>query len=315
MTRAAAVLCLLFGMLATSPGAAQQRVQMGVSVLPDTVRVGDPFRVLVRVRAPAGAVIEFPPVPDSTGPVQALDPVTTRTTEGEFVDMTATYRLAAWELEQQSIELGDVIVRVNGARTVAPVTNASVYVQSVLPPDSSLHVPKPARPIFALAASPWLRWLLIALGTIALILLAWWLWRRWKAGRRTAVGDVDAYAYAQREFERIEALGLVEAGERGRFVALMADVMRDYLARRVPGAHPSLTSTELLESMRGAPVVPTDRLASVLGEVDLVKFARRPVDAEQARLLAREARTVVADVEQADAAARQAAAQQQQAAA
>lgn len=309
-----AFLLLALGALHPRPAAAQQRVQMGVSVLPDTVRVGDPFRVVVRVRAPTGAVVEFPPVPDSTGAVQALDPMTTRTAEGDFVDVTATYRLAAWQLEQQPIDLGDVIVRTGATRTVAPIPGASVYVQSVLPPDSSLHVPKPAKPIIALPVSPWLRWLLIALGLLALGLLAWWLWRRWQARRGRSGDDVDAYGWAQREFERIEALGLVEAGERGRFVALMADVMRDYLVRRVPGAHPSLTSTELLAQMREAPVVPAERLANVLEEVDLVKFARRPVDAERARSLAKETRTLVADVEQAEAARREAAQQQQAAA-
>ena len=308
-----ALLALAIGAAWPTTARAQQRVQMGVSVLPDTVRVGDPFRVLVRVRAPAGAVVEFPPVPDSTGAVQALDPMTLRTAEGDFIDVTATYRLAAWELEQQSIDLGDVIVRSNGERTVVPVADIAVYVQSVLPPDSTLHVPKPAKPIIALPVSAWLRWLLIALGVLLIGLLAWWLWRRWRSRRGAPGDDVDAYAYAQREFERIEALGLVEAGERGRFVALMSDVMRDYLARRVPGAHPSLTSTELLASMRATPVVPTDRLATVLEEVDLVKFARRSVDAEQARSLAREARTVVTDVEAAEA-ARRAAAEQQAAA-
>lgn len=305
---------LLLCCLPWRPADAQSRVQMGVSVLPDTVRVGDPFRVVVRVRAPAGATVEFPPVPDSAGPVQALDPMTTRTAAGDLVDVTAVYRLAAWELDLQPIELGDVIVRLGGDRTVATVRGAAVYVQSVLPPDSSLHVPKPARALVDLPESRWLFWLLLALAALAIGLLAWWLWRRWQARRRAASGDEDAYAYAQREFERIEALGLVEAGERGRFVALMADVMRDYLARRVTGAHPSLTSTELLASMRHAPAVPKERLAGVLTEVDLVKFARRPVDAEQARALAREARTVVTDIEQAEAAASRDAAAQREAA-
>lgn len=310
MRLVAAALLALLGAIAPVAASAQNRVQMGVSVLPDTVRVGDPFRVLVRVRAPAGAEVAFPPVPDSAGAVQALDPMTTRTAPADgAVDVTATYRLAAWQLEDQPIELGDVIVRVNGARTVVAITNASVYVQSVLPPDSSLHVPKPARGIIGLPSTPWLFWLLIALAVVALVLLAWWL-RRWFTRRRAGESDaVDPYEYAQREFERIEALGLVEAGERGRFVALMGDVMRDYLARRVPGAHPSLTSTELLASMRATPAVPAERLETVLTEVDLVKFAQRPVDAEEARTLAREARSVVTDVEQADAAARRAAAE------
>ena len=43
---------------------------------------------------------------------------------------------------------------------------------------------------------------------------------------------VDPFAHAKAEFQRIEALGLLDAGERGRYVALMIDVLRDYLAAR-----------------------------------------------------------------------------------
>jgi len=40
--------------------------------------------------------------------------------------------------------------------------------------------------------------------------------------------------------------------------------------------------------------VPNDRLMRVLNEADLIKFAQRPVTADRARELGREARTVVA---------------------
>jgi hypothetical protein len=43
------------------------------------------------------------------------------------------------------------------------------------------------------------------------------------------------------------------------------------------------------------------RLATVLTEADLVKFARRAVTAERAREIGQEARAVVRDVEQATA--------------
>jgi len=51
----------------------QDSVQLGVRVQPETVTVGEPFRVIVRVRAQRGARIEFPLGPDTTGPVQSLD--------------------------------------------------------------------------------------------------------------------------------------------------------------------------------------------------------------------------------------------------
>jgi hypothetical protein len=44
--------------------------------------------------------------------------------------------------------------------------------------------------------------------------------------------------------------------------------------------------------------MPVQRLATLLGEADLVKFARRPVTAERARELGQEARVIVHEVEQ-----------------
>ena len=63
------------------------------------------------------------------------------------------------------------------------------------------------------------------------------------------------------------------------------------------GAPPSLTSTELLRALQSSGEVPVARLAPVLAESDLVKFARRPVTAERAREMAREVREIVREVE------------------
>jgi hypothetical protein len=89
----------------------------------------------------------------------------------------------------------------------------------------------------------------------------------------------------------------VDAGERGRHVALMVDVLRDYLALRLPEARASLTSSELAAALRATGAVPHARLAALLDEADLVKFARRPLTGDHARALGREARGIVRDVE------------------
>jgi hypothetical protein len=144
---------------------------------------------------------------------------------------------------------------------------------------------------------PWWYWLVAALLAAALLgLLIWWWRRRRKQVQAPPLVPIEE---ARRAFARIDALGLLEAGERGRFVALNVEVLRDYLARRTPEALRSLTSTELLHAVHARNEIPVQRLAPLLTEADLVKFARRPISAEHARELAGEARAVVDGVEQA----------------
>ncbi|HEX6536523.1 MAG TPA: hypothetical protein VF041_18175 [Gemmatimonadaceae bacterium] len=306
MIGAALLLALLQGaspQRAAAPAAAPPaapdagRLRMGVRVTPDTVTVGQHFLVTVRVRVPRGAQIGFPVGPDSGLSVEAVDPrAVARAADSTAVDETATYRLVAWDTGGMTTHLGDVVVSLDGTDRRFPVTGDSLYVRSVLPRDTALQVPKPARDILV-AGRPWWHWLLLALAALALLgLLIWW-WRRRRRAR--AAEPVNPYEEAMRAFRRIESLDLIEAGERGRYVALHVEALRDYLAARIPTAHLSLTATELLEAMRARAEVPAARLAPVLAETDLIKFARRPVTAERARELGAEARGIVDDVERA----------------
>jgi hypothetical protein len=284
-----------------SPAAAQQplvAVQMGYTVEPDTVTVGDPFRLIVRVRAPLGASVEFPAGPDSGAAVEALDPRQEQQgPDSTSLELTAGWRLAAWDTGDQLLRLGDIVVRADGRERRIPLSALKVYVRSVLPADTALRIPKPQRALFEFGR-PWWHWLLAILAAIGIIGLLWWWWYRRRKRRK---GEVeDPFAEAESEFERIERLGLVEAGERGRYVALTVEVLRTYLARRNPEAHQSLTTSELLISVRESPTVPVNRLALVLADADLVKFARRATTAERARELGTEARGIVGAVHAAE---------------
>ena len=272
---------------------AAQNVQAGVSLSKDTVTIGEPFLVRVRVRAPLGSEIRFPENPDSAGTVQARDPRTIVTTDSVgALDQTATYRVAAWDIGSQPIVIGDVAVVGDGSRTARPVPVAElrVFVRSLLPADSTLRVPKPARPLWEPAVFPW--WLLAALlAAVAIGLGIWWWLRRRR--RPVAVVVVDPYVRAQREFTRLETMGLVDAGERTRFVALAVEVLRDYLASREADAHLALTSRELVHTLRRNPRIPHERLSRTLHEADLAKFARFGLSEDRARSLARDAREIV----------------------
>jgi hypothetical protein len=166
----------------------------------------------------------------------------------------------------------------------------------VRPTDSTGRIPRPARDVLL---APPLVWPWIAGGLLLLALLVWMLRRRLRRRPPVAHAGAGALADAKRDFARIDELALIDAGERGRYVALHIDVLREYLAARIPDAARSLTSTELLAVLRADAPVPLPRLVPVLVAADLIKYADRPVTATKARELAAETRGIVDSVEEA----------------
>lgn len=275
------------------PPAGLEQVRAGLSISADTVMVGVPFVVQLRVRAPAGAAVEFPPGPDTSGVVQPLDPPElVAGNDSSAVDQTVRYRLAAWDVGAREVELGRVVVRLGNETRELAIGPVGVFVATVLPADSAEREPRPARPPFSFPRPWWIPWLM-ALAAAAIVgLLVWWYMRR----RRRAEGlepPLDPLAQAEQRFRHVDSLGLPEAGEPGLHVALMQEILREYMARRLPRAPESLTSRELMRALGDRPELPLDRLDPLLREGDLVKFAARSVTANHAREMGRESEALV----------------------
>jgi hypothetical protein len=284
---------------AIAPQAAQNPraelpVQMGYRVNPDTVIIGQPFNLFVKVLAPKGVRFEFPTGPDTTTS-NGVRPIELR---GEKVvtmlgdTAVALYHLVAWDIGTQPLRFPDVRVTFEGQERRPTLGAASVFVKSVLPADTSLRNPKPARPLIVLPVINWLLWLAILAAAVAVVLL-WWAWRRW---RNRPKPPIDPYARAQQEFARIDARHLIEDGQRAEYFAAMVDVAREYLAGRAPGVRRSDTTWELLRAMKPGGGVEMD-LAGLLEQADLVKFARADVSLEEAREAGQTLRAIVDHVE------------------
>lgn len=278
--------------------APQFNVQLGSKVTPDTVTVGQRFILLLKLRAPLGAKIQFPAGVDSAAAASRTAPQIIGTPLLDSVpDATgniriAAYRFTAWDTGPQRLGLGNVAITLNGRIEYVSLADQSVFVRSVLPADTTLRQPKPPRPPIVLVPFNW--WPLIALLiAIALALLAWWVWR-WYRRRRAA--PLPPFETAEREFARIEAMGLLESGEHERYLVLMTDVMRNYLAARVEGVHRSHTTQQLVAA--AAPIhAYASGLAQILYRADLVKFARENIASDDARALGQQARAIVRQVE------------------
>jgi hypothetical protein len=267
---------------------------MGYRVSPDTVLIGQPFDLFIKVLAPKGVRFEFPLVPDTTTQ-NGVRPIELR---GEKVvsmlgdTAVALYHLVAWDIGTQPLRFPDVRVTFEGQERRLPLAGASVFVKSVLPADTSLRIPKPARPLIVLPVINWLLWLGLLAAAIAAALL-WWAWRRYRNRPRP---PVDPYVRAQQEFARIEARRLLEDGQSEEYFAAMVDVAREYLVARIPGVRRSDTSFELLRAMKPRDGIEAE-LPRLLERADLVKFARAEIGREEAREAGLALRAVVDHVE------------------
>jgi hypothetical protein len=284
-----------------APAAGQPEVRAGVVVRPDTVTVGDPFMVIVRVQVPLAARVEWPMLTDTAARIAPRAPVARRdgSSDGRQREEIAEYVVAAWDTGQLATEWPPALV-IMGTDTVrVRLADARVFVRSVLSADTAEHVPRPAKPPFAQGTPWWTRWwpALLALAALALV---WW----WRSRRRVgtvgspAVPLVGPYERAMAAFDRLERLALSDAGEHGRAVTLSMEIVRSYLCSRNPRTSLAHTSAELLASVAGDTRVPVSALVTLLVGVDAVKYARRPLDAVAARALVADAKALVQQIEQ-----------------
>lgn len=268
-------------------------VQLGFALDRDTVTVGDHVTLIVRVLAPAGAQFSFPAGPDTahkegTYPVALIGQRAT-TMRGDTA--IAGYRLAAWDVGEQQVNLPDIVVTYRGRKQLVPLAGINLFVRSVLPKDTLLRTPKPARDLISLASPDWKKWLPLLL-LLLLALAGWWLWRHY---RRRAATPLDPYSRAMAEFARVTKEHPPER-DPARHVAAMVDVMRDYLAARVIGVRRSYTTSELLPKLVLSGEAGRS-LPSLLDRTDLVKFARATVTPEEAASGGQSARAVVDETE------------------
>lgn len=262
---------------ASAPGAppAPDTLAASAGIAPDTVTVGDHFRVLVRVQAPEGASVVFPPF-NLVEPVEAADSVRIR--RDSTGAWTATYTLAAWITSDSLVAAIPFRVRnADGSTRDLRVRVELPHVRSVLPPDSTLHIPKPAKaviPIAALAPTP--RGWLIPAVLLGLVLVG----IVWLALRRRisfAAAMIDPRSAALAELAEIEQEGLLARGEVYEYHVRTSRVLREYLALAA-GVGEHLSSTEAVQAVRARAAEPAEvgALERLLRDADRVKFAGVP---------------------------------------
>jgi hypothetical protein len=262
-------------------------------VLPETVTVGQPFMVNLRAVPAAGGSAVAPPVPDTGGIVEPLDPAVV-TRRGDT--LLVRYRLIAWQPGVLTIPLQPVQMRRERTDVAVPV-DIRVVVASVLPADSASRIPRAPRELYPAAApwwAAWWQWLVALLAALAAIYGV----HRWRTRERPAVEAITSpITRAESAFARLDGRQLVRMGEGGRHVTLAAEIVRQYLADISPSLPLALTNAELLAAAQPITGIPASRLAHLLEQCDVVRFSGMDTDAETVRRVSGLARELVREMD------------------
>jgi hypothetical protein len=275
---------LAVGSLATTQVAAQS---VKTAVSPDTIRVGDPFRAVVRIDLPNGTEIALP---DSLTPTEDVENAgrvrIRRDTANGAVRVVAAYPLTAWR--PGPLELPMVMATVSGVggRQEMAIALPNIDVASVLPADTAGIEPKPPKDVLG-GNRLWWPWLLALAALLALAgALYWWYRKRRKAPGEIILPLVMPRERALEELDRIAKAGLIEQKDFKRYYTLVSEVLRRYMQTIEGEWSTTLTTDELHKRVRS--IEQTRPAVAVLRQADMVKFARSiPDDVTAARDLER----------------------------
>jgi hypothetical protein len=267
------------GLLISSPGA-RAEVLFDAAVNRDTLTVGDPVLLNVRVLREAGDAVALMQDEGFVAPfeVRRRVPPAVRETPDGRVEETLAFELAVYR--PGAVEVPSLVLQVrtaegdSGLITTVPIP---VVVRSVRPSGmTDIRDVKP--PVDIDASIPAWFWIALAV-LIALVAALIWYWNRRR--RKPGVDPPRPPVVWPDEVAKILRMQLVEKGALKRYYSLLSEVMRRYLEDRVRVDAMECTTHELVRDLRRVPVgeAEVSALERLLSEADLVKFAKlRPRD-------------------------------------
>jgi hypothetical protein len=260
-----------------SPRAVQSRTSAS------TARLGEPLEWTVEVTHAPAERYDFG-APLAAGPYRA-EPLGCQRVEARD-EVTTTCRLRVSLLSLGGVDLPVLSLAVatpDGARALdvpGPRLTGNGVIDPAVP-DDQLQLKDPAPPVPLMVPNWALLWW--SLGGLAALLLAWRLWRWWRARLRAGVAPPPPVPPELSFAARLDALEAERLGEQGRgreHWFRLSEAVRDYLGA-VTGLNAlDLTSAELLEALdrQPDPRLPLPPIRAFCETADLVKFARLPAD-------------------------------------
>jgi len=283
----------LFLLLILLSARAEAETIVTASIDRDTITVGDPIRLTVRLEAQAGENAALPVIDDERiAPFEILEvsPIQEETAGG-VRRVSRAYRITAFRTGAHEIPSfrSDA-----GGEASAPIPVAVLSIG--IDPSGEIRDVKP--PI-AFGRGP-LVYVLPALLLLLAAAAALFVLRLRKRKKIPApvLGPVDlrpAHVIAAERIGRLESEHAASAGVPRAFYFKLSSIVREYLDRRFALPAPERTTREILREIRKESIEPetTGLLRALFLRCDLVKFRGNEPPRAEAENALREARTFV----------------------
>lgn len=303
-----AVSCWLFaawlGLTGVALAAGDATVTAHAQINRVQIMVGDWIEYELVINTPTGFIVDVPPVPTaSLGEWEVRECVTSPTITVDGGTQSGwRCTLTIWEVGYHALPTQIVkVVNSDDVSARASTQPLSVEVVSVL--DEKANNIKPLKP--QLIMNEQANYLLIiGLTVLAILLLglAFWAITYYRNHRPVPVPVVgpapvrDPVGAALAELERIAKMNLVAENRIVDHYALIADVLRRFIADRYSVPALERTTSEVRAALTHPAVLQRrDFLLTLLGEADSVKFARQlPGSAEAITMLDHARQAIIA---------------------
>lgn len=277
--------------------AAEELVSAEISIDPGDFTVGDPLPLLLSVRHPAGSEVILPRIEEQWGDflVRSQSPGSTVSnadgseTTTQLIDARlfspGTYTTPAFDISISNSE---------GNLSQISVPPATIDVVSVLVEgDTELRDIKPQASLPYASYLPWL----IGLSSLALAMgfVLFYIMRKRKLSKIGIVDNRLPHEVALDELDRVESLGLPDAGKFKEHYTLISDCIRLYMESTCNIPVMERTTHEIRSNLDRTTISPATagQFIELLEESDLVKFSRFIPDTYSAYQLLGKGREIV----------------------
>ena len=294
----AVLLSATWGLQSETAFAQMAPVGIGLEADAESVTVGDVLTLTLKVSHPSDHHVIFPDVPREWGEFEVRKTTHLPTEIGEDESLLSAMTIEAVLFQpgvHSTPELSVAIRRPNGSVINRPVRPIEIEVASVLASGANeLKDIRPQAEVPFPATWPWMFGGFTS--AAALILLGVYFWRRMLSEAAVQTQQVlTPLEHALATLDSIERQDLPRQGRYLEHYALVAECLRTYLFGQFRIPAPELTTEQSISVLDRRPVPPNDvrSLGDVLGEADLVKFARLSPELSDARAAVATARRVV----------------------
>ncbi len=267
--------------------------EVSARITPDTILIGDRFRLTIEVSKDLAQVVDFPNFGEAgatsrdTFEVVSVSGIDTLSRSGRQHTISLTYEMTCFEAGSYNLgrfpvlyldkNVMDTLYSKEPLSLVVRTFEIDTTKQQIVDIKKPIHTPLQFREI-----RNYLLWGLLAL---ALIGLGIWLFIKMK--RRESIfaprPEEPPHVTAIRALEDMHEQKLWQNGKHKQYYTLLTDIIRTYLEGRYGISAGEMTSDEIRSALRsaGLETLEYDRMDRLFSTADLVKFAKFIPDADE----------------------------------